>query len=213
MEIFLHICCANCSLYPIKVLREEGHDITGFWYNPNIHPYQEYKMRLVAVKEMAEKFTLKMIYRDSYDLELFLRKVVYREDVRCGVCYGIRLKTVAQEALNRGFRTFTSTLLYSKYQDFNGIIEIGETISKGYGLDFYKRDFRIGWEDGRKVSREMGFYRQKYCGCIYSEKERYLNEKGSRGQGVKDSSKNTRTLESLNPRTQNNDLKCSCSNP
>jgi len=85
-----------------------------------------------------------------------------------------KVKDLAQEALNRGFKTFTSTLLYSKYQDFDGIIEIGESVGKSYGLDFYKRDFRIGWDEGRKISREMGFYRQKYCGCIYSEKERYL---------------------------------------
>lgn len=176
MNILLHICCANCALYPIKVLREEGYEITGFWYNPNIHPYQEYKMRLEAVREMAERLSLKMIYKDSYDLELFLRKVVYREEVRCNICYGIRLKSIAQEALNMGFKTFTSTLLYSKYQDYDGIIETGENIGKGYGLDFYKRDFRVGWDEGRKVSMEMGFYRQKYCGCIYSEKERHFKE-------------------------------------
>jgi predicted adenine nucleotide alpha hydrolase (AANH) superfamily ATPase len=170
-------------LYPIKVLRDEGYDITGFWYNPNIHPYQEYKMRLGAVKEMSERLSLEMIYHDSYDLEAFLRKVVYREDVRCGICYGIRLKAVADEASNRGFRTFTSTLLYSKYQDYDGIIEIGENIGKGYGLEFYKRDFRVGWEEGKKVSIEMGFYRQKYCGCIYSEKERYLER--NKNSGIK----------------------------
>ncbi len=177
MNIFLHVCCANCAIYPIKVLREEGYDVTGFWYNPNIHPYQEYKMRLGAVKEMAEKLDLNIIYRDSYDLEVFLRKVVYREAVRCGICYGIRLKASAQEASLRGFKNFTTTLLFSKYQDFNGIIEVGEDISRGYGLDFYKNDFRIGWEEGRKVSKEMGLYKQKYCGCIYSEKERYLKRK------------------------------------
>lgn len=174
MNILLHICCGNCALYPIKVLREEGYEVKGFWYNPNIHPYQEYQKRLGAVKEMAERLDLEMIYRDSYDLETFLRRVVYREEERCRLCYGIRLKASAQEALQRGIKTFTSTLLYSKYQDFDGIIEVGEGIGKGYGLDFYKRDFREGWYEGIKISKEIGLYRQKYCGCIYSEKERYL---------------------------------------
>lgn len=181
MNILLHICCANCALYPIKVLREEGYDVTGFWYNPNIHPYHEYKLRLEAVKEMVERLDIGVIYRDSYDLEVFLRKIVYREVERCRLCYGIRLKASAQEALNMGFKTFTSTLLYSKYQDFDGIIEIGEGIGKSYGLDFYKRDFRIGWDEGRKISKEMCLYRQKYCGCIYSEYESRVKSEELRG--------------------------------
>lgn len=173
-KILLHICCANCALYPIKILREEGYDVTGFWYNPNIHPYQEYKKRLEAVKEMSERLSLEMIYRDSYDLEYFLRKVVFREDERHKFCYGMRLKASAEEAIKRGFKNITSSLLYSRYQDFDGIVEIGEVIAKGYGINFYVKDFREGWDEGRKTSIEMGLYRQRYCGCIYSEKERYL---------------------------------------
>lgn len=125
---------------------------------------------------MSEKLSIEMIYRNSYDLEKFLRKVVYREEERCRFCYGIRLKALAEESIKSGYKTFTSSLLFSRYQDFEGIIEIGEGIAKGYGLDFYKRDFREGWDEGRETSIEMGLYRQKYCGCIYSEKERYLKK-------------------------------------
>lgn len=181
MNILLHICCGNCALYPIKVLREEGHEVTGFWYNPNIQPYQEYKKRLDAVKEMAGRSDLEIIYKDSYDLERFLRKIVYREEERCRICYGIRLKAALEEASVKGFKTFTTTLFYSKYQDFDGIIEVGEGIGKSYNLDFYKRDFREGLEEeGRKISKEMGLYRQKYCGCIYSEYESRVESKESK---------------------------------
>lgn len=124
---------------------------------------------------MAEMVGLEMIYRDSYDLEYFLRKTVYSEEDRCRFCYGIRLKASANEASRKGFKTFSTTLLYSRYQNLDSIIEIGDAIGKGYGLDFYIEDFRKGWKKGIETSHKMGLYRQKYCGCIYSEKERYLN--------------------------------------
>jgi predicted adenine nucleotide alpha hydrolase (AANH) superfamily ATPase len=174
----IHVCCANCLIYPLRVWREEGWEITGFFYNPNIHPYQEYRRRLETVKEYERQAGLKVICRNDYDLEGFLRGVVYREHERCGYCYLSRLEITAQEAKAGGFDAFTTTLLYSKYQNHSLIKEIGETLAKQFSIPFYYRDFRKGWQEGIRASKAMGLYRQQYCGCIYSEKERYWGKEG-----------------------------------
>ncbi|RLB05237.1 MAG: hypothetical protein DRG50_07620 [Deltaproteobacteria bacterium] len=177
MRTMIHVCCANCLIYPLKVLREEGVEVMGFFYNPNIHPYQEYRRRLDTVREYTKKVGLKMIYRDEYDLEGFLRGVVFREGERCRFCYHLRLEATAQVAARGKFDTFTSTLLYSKHQNHQLIQEIGKTLAKRYGVEFLYRDFRDGWREGIEVSKALGLYRQQYCGCIYSEKERYLGKR------------------------------------
>jgi len=83
------------------------------------------------------------------------------------------LKYTAEQAKKENFDAFTSTLLYSRYQKHDLIKEIGETLSRQLGIPFYYQDFRSGWNEGIKISRELGMYRQPYCGCIYSEKERF----------------------------------------
>uniref|UniRef100_A0A7C3RVC5 Epoxyqueuosine reductase QueH n=1 Tax=Dictyoglomus thermophilum TaxID=14 RepID=A0A7C3RVC5_DICTH len=175
-RIFLHICCAPCLTYPLKVLREEGYEITGFWYNPNIHPYTEYSLRLSTLKSFAESQNLQVVYEDDYALEEFIRQVVYREDNRCPVCYYMRLKRTAQKAKELGYKLFSTTLLVSPYQKHDLIKDIGYLLAKEFGLEFYYKDFRVGYSEGVKLSKEYGLYRQKYCGCIYSEKDRYWRE-------------------------------------
>jgi predicted adenine nucleotide alpha hydrolase (AANH) superfamily ATPase len=161
----------------LKALREEGWEMTGFFYNPNIHPYQEYQRRLETVKEYERQAGVKMIYRDEYDLEGFLRGVVYREHERCRYCYSSRLEATAQMAKAGGFDAFTTTLLYSKHQNHSPLKEIGEGLGKRFSVPFYYEDFRKGWQEGIRESKAMGLYRQHYCGCIYSEKERYWGKK------------------------------------
>ncbi|HOP94774.1 MAG TPA: epoxyqueuosine reductase QueH [Dictyoglomaceae bacterium] len=172
-KIFLHICCAPCLTYPLKILREEEFDITGFWYNPNIHPYTEYSMRLNTLKDFAERQELQVVYEDDYDLDGFIRQVVFRENNRCPVCYYIRLKKTVMRAKELGFSTFSTTMLVSPYQKHEMIKNIGNLLADEYGIFFYYRDFRPGYREGVSLSKEYGLYRQKYCGCIYSEKERY----------------------------------------
>jgi hypothetical protein len=176
VKILLHLCCANCALYPLQKLHKEGHEIFGFFYNPNIHPYEEYKKRLEAVKEISEKLTIRMIYQDHYDLEDFLRSIVFRESERCKVCYHTRLEATAQIAKKGKFDAFTSTLLGSKHQDHELIKEIGLATGKKRGVNFFYSDFREGWAEGTEMSKKLGLYRQQYCGCIYSEKERFLKK-------------------------------------
>ncbi len=174
MNILLHTCCGPCALFPLQQLRTTGHQVTGFFYNHNIHPYQEYARRRDAVIQMSEQQSLPMIMRDDYDLEGFLAQVAAAPDARCSYCYASRLTAAAQAAAEGGFDAFTASLLYSRYQKHDEIAALGERIGNEYGVPFYYQDFRAGWQEGIKLSKEQGLYRQQYCGCIYSEKERYL---------------------------------------
>lgn len=175
MRVLLHTCCGPCSIYPLRTLRSAGHQVTGFFYNHNIHPFQEYSRRLVALRDMAEKEGMPVIVRDEYDLEGFLASVASQPEQRCGYCYSSRLRATAATASERGFDAFTASLLYSRYQQHDMIRELGEKIGREYGITFLYQDFRPGWQEGIRLSKELGLYRQQYCGCIYSEKERYLS--------------------------------------
>jgi epoxyqueuosine reductase len=163
-------------IYPQQQLKARNHEVVGFFFNPNIHPYQEYRKRLGTLGEYSQRTELEVIYRDEYLLEEFLRAVSHRVGERCAVCYGIRLEATASEAKERGFTHFSSTLLYSVYQKHELIRETGEAIARERGVAFYYEDFRPGWRQGVEASKSMGLYRQQYCGCIYSEKERYMKK-------------------------------------
>jgi len=176
LKALIHCCCANCLIYPLKVLRDEGWDAMGFFYNPNIHPYQEYQRRLDAVRAYEGQAAIQVIYREEYNLEDFLRGVAFREEERCRFCYHLRLEATAHAAKRGKFDAFTSTLLYSKHQNHELIKAIGEAVGKEQGVQFLYRDFRNGWKEGIEESKALGLYRQNYCGCIYSEKERYLGK-------------------------------------
>ncbi len=184
MKILLHLCCAPCTIYPLRVLREEGAQVQGYFYNPNIHPYQEFQHRLQTLDEYAAIVALPLTVHRSYDLEEFLRAVVYREKERCQFCYALRLQAAAHMARQLGCDAFSSTLLYSRYQQHDRIREIGTQIGQEVGIPFYYADFRQGWREGVDESKRLGLYRQQYCGCIYSEKDRYeRQEKGKREKG------------------------------
>jgi predicted adenine nucleotide alpha hydrolase (AANH) superfamily ATPase len=179
MKVLLHICCAPCSIYPLVALRGQGADVTGFFFNHNIHPYQEYRRRLDTVKEYAGKSGLDIIYRDEYLLEEFLAAVADTPTKRCQYCYASRLEATAKAAAEEGFDAFTSTLLYSRYQRHDEIRALGERLATAYGVVFHYDDYRRGWQEGIRISKELGLYRQQYCGCIYSEKERYLVQRAT----------------------------------
>ncbi len=173
MNILLHVCCANCAIYPVKVLREQNHTLTGFFFNHNIHPYQEFQRRLDTAKEYAERVELPMIYEEDYMLEEFLANVAGDPQDRCDYCYHSRLEQTARVASENGFEAFSTSLLYSRYQQHETIRDSGRILAERYGLKFVYDDFRIGWRQGIDTSKAMGLYRQQYCGCIYSEKDRY----------------------------------------
>jgi len=174
MKILLHICCAPCSIVPVQTLKSEGHELKGFFFNPNIHPTLEYGRRLETLQAYARVEALDLSVPEDYPLEEFLRGVAFRETDRCRYCYHLRLERTARTAAEQSFDAFTTTLLYSKFQRHDLIRTIAESLAGHYGIAFHYRDFREGWKEGIRLSRQMGMYRQPYCGCIYSEKERYL---------------------------------------
>ncbi len=178
MKILLHACCGPCAVYPVRVLREQGWDVTAYFYRHNIHPYTECRKREDALLGFAKKIDMRVIVSPGYELEEFIRGVVFRESERCRMCYFKRLEATAHIAKHGRFDAFTSTLLYSKFQRHDLIRETGEAIGKNTGITFHYQDFRQGWKEGINESRSLGMYRQQYCGCIYSEKERFFKEKG-----------------------------------
>lgn len=152
----------------------------GFYYNPNIHPYQEWQRRLEALQEVARsegrEKPFHVIVRRDYPLEEFLRNVAFREENRCLYCYTTRLEATARTAKKSGFDAFTTTLLYSKRQKHDVIKGVAESISRKFSIAFYYEDFRKGWKIGQEEAIHLGIYRQQYCGCIYSEKERFYKK-------------------------------------
>jgi len=175
MKLLLHVCCGPCTLYPVQVLRREGVEPVAYFANPNIHPYREFRRRLTTMEEVADRLRLTCLYERDYGLESYLRAVVHRERMRCRLCYRMRLAEAAAQAGRMGLDGFTTTLLYSKYQDHGLIRKVAESVAAEQGVPFVYRDFRTGWQAGVDMAVEMGIYRQPYCGCIYSEQERYDN--------------------------------------
>lgn len=177
MKLLLHTCCGPCSIYPVSVLRQEGHDLTGYFYNPNIHPLTEFRKRLETLQGYAGRVDLPLIVDEKYELDEYLRQVVFREGDRCRVCYAMRLRKAAEAAIKGEYDAFTTTLLVSPYQTHEQIREIGTAIGVETGIPFLYLDFRPGYREATRISREENMYRQQYCGCIYSERDRYAAKK------------------------------------
>ena len=164
MKLLLHTCCAPCSVYCIDSLRKEGIEPTIYWFNPNIHPYMEYKARRDCLKEYAKSINVKAIFEENYGLDEFCKNVINKLDTRCqDYCYPVRLEQTAKYAKENGYTHFTTTLLVSPYQKHDIIKNLGERIAKDYGLEFLYRDFRVGFREGQNKAREIGLYMQKYC--------------------------------------------------
>lgn len=183
MKILLHMCCGPCSCYPVKKLRAAGHELTGYFFNPNIHPYREFKHRLETAQEFAEKVDMPIVVDKNYILQTFLQRALTaqkREETlyekpRCRMCYSWRLHQAALYAKENGFDAFTSTLFVSTYQLHDMMKNIAQKIAKAVDIPFFYDDFRIGWAEGVEICKSMDLYRQPYCGCIFSEEERYNN--------------------------------------
>lgn len=177
-KLLLHTCCAPCLIYPLESLREKGFEVTGFFYNPNIHPFSEYKNRRRAVEDFSATAGVLIEYPE-YDPRDFFRAVNLKESfpVRCSSCWSERLVKTAKTAEEKGFDSFSTTLLVSPYQDQGKLKSIGEEAGKEAGVGFYYEDFRPGFRKGHDKAKSMGIYCQKYCGCIYSEIERHEKSK------------------------------------
>lgn len=176
MKILLHACCGPCSLEPVRLLAQEGHRLAIAYINPNIHPESEYLQRLRTLLEWAEGEGIDVIEGD-YDVSAWAKSAGKvqkdggaRED-RCRACYRIRLEEAARYASENGFEGMGTTLSVSPYQYTHIIAEEVERACAPYGLTPVVRDFRPFYDNATRRSREMGMYRQNYCGCAYSDKE------------------------------------------
>lgn len=174
MKLLMHTCCAPCSVYCIDSLREEGIEPTVYWYNPNIHPYIEYKTRRDTLKQYTQNIGVKAIFEEDYGLKEFCKNVINDLENRCqNYCYKVRLEQTAKYAKENGYDTISTTLLVSPYQKHEILKVQGQEIANKYGLEFLYRDFRVGFREGQAKARELGLYMQKYCGCVFSEEDRY----------------------------------------
>ncbi len=171
----LHVCCGPCVLGPQEALAKEGHQLTGYWYNPNIHPYSEYQRRLMTAGFVFGNFQFPLL-TEAADFPDFLSGLVeaQHKGERCLFCWRHRLEKVALAAKAGGFDAFTTTLLASRHQDHGKLKELGLEISSKTGVPFLYRDFRVNEKAAPAQSRELGLYRQNYCGCLYSEWERFV---------------------------------------
>lgn len=179
MKLLMHICCSNCSLYPLKSLLSKGIDVKGLWFNPNIQPEDEYAQRLYSLQRLERLWGLDIEFIDRFGQDEFLRKNK-NDEFRCIRCYRMRLEETALAARKMGLDGFTTTLLVSPYQKFEYIVSIGKELERVYSVKFYVEDFRVGYRQNIGLSKELGLYRQKYCGCIFSLEERLSSSQGSR---------------------------------
>ena len=181
-RLLLHVCCGPCSLMPIVHLREEGWDITAFFFNPNIHPQEEWIRRRDAMRQVAEALHVPLLEEGEPIIPAVWVKAlngVVREGERCRYCYRPRMERTALLAACQGFDAFSSSLLYSRYQHHEDIRYEAEDASARYGASFLYQDFRPWWWDGIAMSKKLGIYRQKWCGCILSRKEALIQQEAA----------------------------------
>jgi predicted adenine nucleotide alpha hydrolase (AANH) superfamily ATPase len=186
MKLLLHACCAPCSVQCVQALKEEALAPDLFWYNPNIHPYTEYRSRRDTLSRFAAEEGLNLFEEDEYGLRLFLAGLYiggngasnhpWESPARCAFCYKLRLEKAAMYAAAQGYDSFSTTLLISPYQNHDLIKETGEIFAAQYGINFLYRDFRPRFREGQKLAREREYYMQKYCGCVFSEEDRYAKK-------------------------------------
>jgi len=169
MDILLHICCGPCLIYPFRRLKEKEFSINGFYYNPNIYPLEEFSRRKEALGVLKENLKLEIEYPEYQQSDYFQAIINHGSSSdRCAICFNLRLKKTAQHAKDNGFKIFSTTLLVSPYQDHALLRQCGNQAAEESGVDFYYEDFRAGFKQAQAEAKDMGIYRQKYCGCKFS---------------------------------------------
>lgn len=177
-KLLLHCCCGPCAMYPLHLLDEAGVDLDMYWNNPNIHPEFEWNRRHENLEIAASHYNRKLISEGICMEDYWLSKE-YLETykTRCDFCYDIRMEAAAKYAAENGYSSFTTTLLVSPYQQHEKIIAVSEEKANKYGVEFMYIDFRPGFREGQQMARDIGLYRQKYCGCIFSLDESKFKDK------------------------------------
>jgi hypothetical protein len=186
-KILFHVCCGPCGTASIKRLQGEGYLVTAFYYNPNIHPKEEYKKRLAEAKKLATGLGIKIIVPKYNPSEYFkaigvdegnFLDLIYKKGSRtkfpppikrCPHCWRMRLEVTAQKAKELNIKIIGSTLRISPYQDQRELLSIGKKVAARHGVEFYSEDLTSIYTDSIIISKEKGMYRQKYCGCLFSK--------------------------------------------
>ncbi len=173
-KILLHACCAICSAHPIEMLKNSGYELIVYFYNPNIFPIEEYERRLEAQKILCAHEGVELIVGE-YEPEVYFEHVRGFEDcpekgARCELCFKLRLENTARKARALGIDTFTTSIVISPHKNYATLTKIGEEIAEARGLNYLAVDFKKkdGFLKTNKISRELGLYRQNYCGCKFS---------------------------------------------
>jgi len=173
VRLLLHICCGPCASGAIPFWQNQASEVTGFFFNPNIHPLLEYRRRLTGAREAAAYSGIDLSVDQSYDPEAWFLAMREGQTSRCERCLGQRLVRAAQEAKAHAYDAYSTTLSISPWQDHDAIRAEGDRAGKEHGIEFLYEDLRPYYEGSRRLSRERGIYRQRYCGCLVSEWERY----------------------------------------
>lgn len=172
-KLLLHVCCAPCSPHVIELLQKEF-ELTAFFYNPNIHPHEEYARRLAEVERYCREHTIALV-KGEYDTERWFSVVKGMEEQkegaeRCETCYRLRLEKTALIAQAHEIGCYATTLTVSPYKKAPVINRIGREAGERYSRIFYEADFKKqdGFKKSCELSKQYNFYRQTHCGCIYS---------------------------------------------
>jgi predicted adenine nucleotide alpha hydrolase (AANH) superfamily ATPase len=193
MNLLLHTCCGPCASATIPLWIGRGVEVTGIFFNPNIHPLLEWRRRLTAAQDVAARTGVEMLQDPEYDPAAWFAAIVRAggrneaeteadtHPARCRRCIGLRLDRAAREAAARGCEAFSTTLSISPYQDHDAVRETGQEAAALHDVEFLYEDLRPLYGESCRLSREWGVYRQKYCGCLISEWERY-RESPTRGR-------------------------------
>lgn len=170
-KLLIHICCAPCLIYPFKIIREHNFEVKGFFYNPNIHPENEFNLRWKSLEEYSKKINLDVI-KQSYNPDEFFNCISPNKKERCQFCWQMRLEKTAFFAKENNFDYFTTSLLVSPHQNHNKLKQISQAVALKFGVKLFYYDFREGFMGSRITAKENNLYLQKYCGCNYSIAER-----------------------------------------
>ena len=173
MKLLLHSCCAYCAAYTAGYWGRQGWQVTAFWYNPNIHPFREHQLRLEAMLALADKTGLPLMVDEGYAVIDYFKTVRAAGGVRCQGCFQLRMGRTAERARQGGFSAFTTTLFISPHQKHRLLRRTGQALAEGTGIPFLDTDLRGGYRESHRMGHELRLYHQSYCGCLYSEWERY----------------------------------------
>jgi len=179
--LLLHVCCATCAAYVLGFLREE-YDVTAYYYNPNIYPDTEYQIRFFEVQKYCATHQIPFV-QETPDRQVWFKKTAGHEKDpergnRCTICYEMRLRKTAAYAHAHGFAVFGTDLSISPHKDAKRLNEIGNSLAKEIGIKYLEADFKKqdGFKKATEVSCKENFYRQDYCGCIYSMRARQAHD-------------------------------------